>query len=259
MAKIKRSLFKTYLDTTPSTTATWVLLNPGITSAKIAYNPKTTSETWIHEDTASTSIDSYAPTLPIEATITNAEAAFEYLDAFRKTRATLSSAETHILNVYAYKGASALVSPKYLAEKQNVSIQIDKYGGAGGSPSKLNYTINYLGDPTIGLFDGTNFVAANATCKLASLAFTSSALVLTPAFSPDRIWYKATTSDASNVITAVAQDLASPCIVTIDNDGIPVVSGAAATWLTDPGVNHVTITCTIGAVTRIYVVLVTKT
>jgi hypothetical protein len=256
MAKIKRSLLRTYLNTTPSTTATWVLINPGVKAGKIGYNPKTTEETWIHEDTATISVDAYSPNMPIEATITNAEAAFEYLDAFRKTRATLSSAETEILNVYAYKGGSAVVSPKYLAEKQDVSIQVDKYGGPGGSPSKLNYTINYLGNPEIGLFDGTTFVAADATAKLASLVFTT--LVLTPSFSPDRIWYKATTSDATNVITAVAEDLTTPTTVAISNDGVSVTSGAAATWLTDPGVNHVVITCTNGAVTRLYVILVTK-
>jgi hypothetical protein len=145
----------------------------------------------------------------------------------------------------------------YLAEKQAVSIQFDKYGGPGGSPAKLNYTINYLGDPEIGLFDLTDFVAADSTALLASLTFTTNDLVLSPAFSPTRIWYTTSTTDASNVITAVAADLVTPTTVAISNDGVVVASGDPATWLTDPGVNHVVITCENGSATAIYVILVT--
>jgi hypothetical protein len=253
--KVKRSLIKTFLNTTPSTTATWVLISPGVVSGKIGYNPKTTEETYIHEDTASISVDSYAPNLPIEASATNGEAVFEYLDAFRKARSVLSDAETEICNVWLYKG-NAGADGIYLAEKQDVSIQIDDFGGDGGQAAKLNYTINYLGNPVIGLFNATDveFTATPATALLASLVFTT--LVLSPAFKGTRIWYTAETSDATNIITAVAVD-SGTAVVAIDVDGVTVLSGAPATWV--EGLNIVTITVTVGLDVATYVVLVTYT
>jgi hypothetical protein len=252
--KIKRSLWKTFINTTPSIAATWVLINPGVTSAKIGMNPKTTEETYIHEDSASISVDSYAPNLPIEGSVTNAEAAFEYLDAFRKTRAVLASAETEIVNVWLYKPDAAGL---YLAEKQNVSIQIDKFGGEGGKAVKLNYTINFLGDPEVGTFDpvGLAFVETDATALLSSIVVASIDLV--PQFKNKRIWYEAATDDATNTITCVAEDVAGTTIAIDLNDGTPVVNGAAASWVS--GENVVIITVTHTADVALYYLFVTYT
>ena len=62
----------------------------------------------------------------------------------------MDDAETTIVNVWLYETA---VSPGvYPAEQQAVSIQIDDFGGDGGQAAKVNYTINYIGDPVVGTF-----------------------------------------------------------------------------------------------------------
>jgi len=150
MAKIKRSEFLTYINTTPSSTATYQLLGVGVINGTVNYNPSVTTETYIHQTGATITIDSYAPTMPIEITPNNGEAVFEYLDALRKSRAVLSDAETDIVNVWNYETGGPTAAP---AEKQPVSIQIDSFGGDGGKAIKLNVTINYQGDRTTGTFN----------------------------------------------------------------------------------------------------------
>jgi len=88
--------------------------------------------------------------MPTEITASNSEAAFEYLDAFRKSRAVLGDAETDIVNVWNYETGGPTAAP---AEQQSVSIQIDSFGGDGGKAVKLSCTINYMGDPTTGTFN----------------------------------------------------------------------------------------------------------
>ena len=152
MAKVKRSEVATYINTTPESTATWELLGVGVTNAKIDYNPKTTEETYIHEDTATITVDSYAPTMPVEATAVNTDPVFEYLDQLRKDHAVLSDAETQIINVWLYETPTG---SDYPAEQQNVAIQIDDFGGEGGEAAKISFTINFQGDPIAGTFDPT--------------------------------------------------------------------------------------------------------
>jgi hypothetical protein len=152
MAKIPRSQLLTYIDTTPASTETWVLLGVGVITGTINMNPNVTTETYIHEDTATISVNSYAPTMPIEVTANNGNAVFEYLDGLRKSRAVLGDCETEIVNVWNYETGGPSAAP---AEKQAVSIQVDSFGGDGGQPVKLNVTINYQGDPTTGTFNTT--------------------------------------------------------------------------------------------------------
>jgi hypothetical protein len=153
MPKINRNTILTYINTTPAATnATWKLLGEGIVTGTINLNPKTTEETYIHETTASFSVDSYAPTIPIEMTAIDDDDAFEYLDAMRIARSTLADAETEIVNVWNYQTGGPTAAP---AEKQTVCIQFDTFGGDGGTPVKMNFTINYVGDRTAGTFNTT--------------------------------------------------------------------------------------------------------
>lgn len=149
--KIKRSLILTYMDTVPST-ENYDIIGDGVVSGTINMNPKTTEETYIDEDNASINVDSYAPTMPIEATAKEDDAVFEYLDGLRKTRAVLDDCETTIVNVWNYETGGPTSAP---ANQQAVSIQIDSFGGDGGVAAKLNYTINYIGDPIPGTFNIT--------------------------------------------------------------------------------------------------------
>jgi hypothetical protein len=148
--KIKRSQVKTFMNVTPDATATYELLSDGVTTGTINYNPSVTTETYIGDDNATIDVETYAPNMPIEASAKSGDAVFEFVDGLRKSRATLSDAQTDVVNVWLYETPTA---GEYPAEKQIVSIQIDSFGGDGGTAAKLNFTINYIGDPIPGMFD----------------------------------------------------------------------------------------------------------
>lgn len=83
---------------------------------------------------------------------------------------------------------------------------------------------------------------------------TIGALTLTPAFSGAVTEYTATTSNATNTITATPED--SKASVTILNGTAEVENGTAATW--SAGANTVKITVKNGAEQEVYTVTVTK-
>jgi hypothetical protein len=154
MSKIKRSQVQTFLDIAPGGAHTLALLGDGVAGGKIAYNPQTTSETYIDDDSATISVESYAPTMAVEQTAISGDSVFDFIDALRVARAVLTDAETSLVNVWMYETGGPTAYP---AEKQTISIQIDDFGGDGGAAVKINYTINYIGAPIVGTFNaGTN-------------------------------------------------------------------------------------------------------
>lgn len=88
--------------------------------------------------------------------------------------------------------------------------------------------------------------------RLASLSVGS--LTLSPAFNKSIMYYTASTSNATNTITAVAMD--GEATIAIDVDDTPVANGAAAAWA--DGANEVSIVVTSGGETETYTVVVTK-
>jgi len=79
-------------------------------------------------------------------------------------------------------------------------------------------------------------------------------ITLNPAFDPDITAYTATTTNATNTITATPEDASAT--VEISNGGTTVANGTAATWA--EGSNAVTITVTNGAASTVYTVDVEK-
>ena len=79
-------------------------------------------------------------------------------------------------------------------------------------------------------------------------------MVLSPEFDADVLEYIATTSNATNTITATSTD--ETAVVEILVGETPVTNGTAATWAS--GENIVTITVTNNAVETVYSVTVTK-
>lgn len=147
---VKRSEFAVFMNITPGDSATYALIGDGVTTGSINYNPQTLEETYIHQDSGTTEIESYRPTLPLEMTCKAGDDVFDFVDGLRQSRAVLDDAKTDVVLVYLYEDA---VGGEYPAEKQGVSIQIDTFGGDGGASNKLAYTINFLGDPAGGSFN----------------------------------------------------------------------------------------------------------
>ena len=147
MEKIKRSLFATFINTTPGTESpTWAKMGKGITSQNLSYNPNVTTETYIDQDNAHSSVDSYAPSLDGTQTCYKGEPVFEYIDGLRQNRAVGSDLETEVLFVYLYAGTENA----YKAEKNDCVIQLGEFGGEGGGSVQLTYTIGLNGSPVKG-------------------------------------------------------------------------------------------------------------
>ena len=146
MEKIKRSLFATFINTTPGQeAATWARMGKGITSQKISYNPTVTTEQYIDEDNAYSSVDGYAPSLDGTQTCYKGDPVFEYIDGLRKNRAVGAELETEVLFVYMYGEGT-----NYAAEKNACVIQLGDFGGDGGGSLQMTYTVGLNGDPVIG-------------------------------------------------------------------------------------------------------------
>ena len=162
MAKVKRSQIHTFLNITPETphilasaSTTYKLLGDGVVTGKIAMNPKNTEETYIGDDSASISVDSYAPNMPIEQTAVAGDDVFDFIDQLRLDRAILGEAETDVVNVWAYETGGPTAIP---AEQQKVAISVEDFGGDGGVPTKINYTINYVGNAAVGTYNSSSKV-----------------------------------------------------------------------------------------------------
>jgi hypothetical protein len=162
--KIKRSQLATFMNTGTSGSPVWKRIGKGVTGQTIGYNPQTNTETDIDQDSATTNLDGYQVNIPTPQTAYAGDPVFDFVDNLRRTRAIGSDAEVEILIIYLYTG-----SP-YKAERNQAVIQIDDFGGDGGSSVVLNYTLNLNGDPVIGtaiVADGTPVFTPTGITELA--------------------------------------------------------------------------------------------
>ena len=147
----KRSAFLLFVNTAPGeNTGTYALVGDGVTELSISYNPQTSTEQFIHQDTANTELTGYQPNAPVTAQVVKGDAAFEFINGLRKRLPSGSGAHTDIVMTDIFEGAS---SGGYPAAKQPVSIQIDSYGGAASDPLAISYTINWRGEGVEGTFN----------------------------------------------------------------------------------------------------------
>jgi len=150
--KVKRKLQAIYIDTTPTeATKTYELIGVNVSEATINYNPQVNTEQDIVSDTASSEIVGYQPNVSITQQVSKNDPAFEFINAIRRSRATLADSYTSIVLVDLYDETTSN-SGIYVAEQQNCSIQIDSYGGAGSEPLSIAFTINFRGDGVDGQF-----------------------------------------------------------------------------------------------------------
>lgn len=147
---IKRTNFMTYLNTTPSSAATYAKIGDGITSAKINMNPKVTQEQYISEDAARSSVDSYSIDIPITGKCKVGDPVFTYINSLFLSRAILSDAETDIVNVWNFQTGGPTAAP---AQKQPVIVAINDFGGDAGAPVSYSYTLYANGAPVTGTFN----------------------------------------------------------------------------------------------------------
>lgn len=256
MAKIKRSQIKSFLNTGTVAVPVWSLISEGVPSATINMNPNVTTETYIADDNATIAVESYAPTIAIEASAIAGDAVYNWIDAARQGRDVLSDAETELVNVWLYETPALGV---YYAEKVDVSVQCDSFGGDGGTAAKLAYTINYIGDPVTGGFDpsGLTFTALAVNTALTTLSIGGGTVTLTPLFATDKswLWYAGSVANAVATVT-MDSTLAGATIVQYDDGGTPVAQGDPASL--NVGANDLTVDVTVGSENVIYTIRITR-
>ena len=91
-----------------------------------------------------------APTSLRSRQCTKGDEVFEYVNQKRRSRATLGSSHSWLLNIDMWDSTGESPDITYKAEVQEVSVQVDTYGGAGGETPTLEFTLNYVGDPIPG-------------------------------------------------------------------------------------------------------------
>lgn len=159
--KAKRSLWYTFLNTGTDASPTWVREGKFASDMTVQMNPQTSTAQDVTQDTAETDITGYQPNIPVSKSVSKTDPAFKFIDEIRRKRKILSDAYAQILNVDVFNESD---SGTYPAELQNVSIQIDSFGGSAADPLSISYTYNYRGDP----------VPGTATISDGSVSFTAS-------------------------------------------------------------------------------------
>jgi len=135
--KIKRSQFLTYIDTTPSATATWVVLGVGINEYSTSYNPQVDTEKWIIEDNARNDHTSNQKQGSVTQKCYKDDPEFEFVAEGRDQL----NYKTHILDIDTWDGTAG----SYPAKMSDAIIAITSYSG-----EEIQYDIYYDGDPTKG-------------------------------------------------------------------------------------------------------------
>ena len=144
--KVKRSQFLTYLDITPSSTATWKILGIGITDYGIAYNPQVDTEKWIIEDNSRTDHSSNQKQGSVTQKCYKGDPVFEFINAGRDEL----NYKSHVLDIDRWNGNGS----SYPAKKSDVIITITNYMGEN---AEIEYDIYYDGDAvegTVTIADG---------------------------------------------------------------------------------------------------------
>lgn len=132
-------------------------------------------------------------------------------------------------------------------------IRRNKIDGNGNHPWKAEITEGADGasDATVASWYTSVYEPVYTTPALSALSIGS--VSLSPAFDPAVTNYTASTSNATNTITATAADGAT---ASIKVNGSTITNGGSASWNT--GANTVTVTVTKNGATRTYTVTVTK-
>lgn len=148
---VKRKEIMLYLDTTPKgQNETFGLYGKKSTTATYSYNPETTSETYIVDDNATVTLDSYNVTIDGNMKCYFGDAIYDYINGLRYNLATGSDATTTALLIDKYDATESGGVTSFKAQTFEATISIESYGGDGGVTPTITFTIGLNGTPTNG-------------------------------------------------------------------------------------------------------------
>lgn len=252
-SKIRRSQFKTFVNTGTYVTPVWEPLGDGIVSAAIQYNPKVTEEIYVTNDSASISVDSYAPKMPVEGSAKYGDAVYNIVEGLRLSRAVLGSAEIDIVNVWLYKTPALGF---YLAERQAATLSVEEFGGEGGVATKIKYSVNFIGAPVVGEYNPTTagFLPAPLYAILTTMVIGS--VTLAPLFADNKAWLHYAGNVPNGTTTVTMTSTLAGSTITQRNDVTVIGQGAPATLIV--GVNHLSIQVVLGGEDLKYYIDITR-
>lgn len=146
---VKRKEIMLYLNTkTSEVTPEWGLYGKKSTTATYTYNPNSTSETYITDDNATVTLDSYNVTIDGDMKCYFGDAIYDFINGLRYNLSTGSDAVTKALLIDKYDKSSS--DDSFKAQTFDCTISIESYGGDGGVTPNITFTIGLNGDPTQG-------------------------------------------------------------------------------------------------------------
>ena len=151
MAKILRHKVQHYLNTGTTEIPVWSLINEGVSSLTMNYNPEIEEEAYI-ADTASTK---YTTGLGVETAFdmnrVKGDAANDAIFTLVWGRKIGTDADSELLTVN--MSATPVSTDQYPAIKDTVNIIYNSLGDEAVKPLKIGVTLAHQGNPVVGKFD----------------------------------------------------------------------------------------------------------
>ena len=151
MAKILRHKVQHYLNTNTTESPTWSLINEGVSSLTMNYNPEIEGEAYI-ADTASTK---YTTGLGVETAFDmnriKGDAANDKIFGLVWARSIGTAADSELVTVN--YSATPTNTDNYPAVKETVNIIYNSLGDEALRPLKIGVTLAHQGNPVVGKFD----------------------------------------------------------------------------------------------------------
>ena len=144
---VKRPEIMAFLDKTPTSSYTWKIIGNGMTTGSYSYEASETSETYIVDYNATTTVDSYTLSFDGEMKCNYGDDVYDYINGLRYNLATGTDAETHLLLIDKY---DAISEGHFRAQLFNCSVSISSYGGDGGATPTISFKVSANGTPKLG-------------------------------------------------------------------------------------------------------------
>ena len=151
---IKRSKLQHFMNTTPSTTPTYSLMNLGITSLSIAKNPTYLEEGYIADDVGTKELESLAPEFSFEINVDDTDPVSVFLTGLEWGDKTMKDVQTNIVTVQLWQTPTGTPAA-YPAKKYNVSISVETIGDEALKTLKHSVKAGVRGDAIFGTFAPT--------------------------------------------------------------------------------------------------------
>lgn len=154
--KVTRDQIATYLDVAQSSTSPdWEIVGVGITDYGQSYNPQTTTEKWIINKNATTTLDSFQISASASQQCYFGDPVYDFINGLRRNASVGSAVETEVLDIDLYDSTEGTTTT-YAATKYSCAVVITSY--ATGENPVIEYSIYYNGDPAVGTVTFTDSV-----------------------------------------------------------------------------------------------------